>query len=97
MLLALEVCQNHAGPGGPPTTVAGPSGGPPSGSTGPTNVAAAPAESMNWTPPAQSIVEQPIVAESTSALEDGSTFEDGKRLFLSRWLMVDMTTDIHQK
>ena len=66
-----------AGPGGPPTTVAGPSGGPPSGSTGPTNVAAAPTESMkSGPPPAQSTVEQPIVAESTSALEDGSTFED---------------------
>ena len=66
-----------AGPGGPPTTVAGPSSGPPSGPTGPTNVAIAPTESMkSGPPPAQSTVEQPIVAESTSASEDGSTFED---------------------
>ena len=65
------------GPGGPPTTVAGPSGGPPSGSTGPANVALATSESKkSGPPPAQSTVEQPIVAESTSALEDGSTFED---------------------
>ena len=37
----------------------------------------APSESVkSGPPPAQSTVEQPIVAESTSALEDGSTFED---------------------
>lgn len=66
-----------AGPGGPPTVVAGPSSGPPSGSTGPANVASATTESMkSGPPPTQSTVEQPTVTESTSASEDGSTFED---------------------
>lgn len=66
-----------AGPGGQPTTVAGPSSGPPSGSTRPANVAAAKTKSLkSGPPPAQSTVEQPTVAESTSASEDDSTFED---------------------
>ena len=64
-----------AGPGGPPKYVAGPSV-PPSGSKGPANVAATTTESTkSGPPPAQSTVEQPTVAESTSAL-DGFTFED---------------------
>jgi hypothetical protein len=64
-----------AGPGGPPKSVAGPSV-PPSGSKGPANVAATTTESTkSGPPPAQSTVEQPTVAESTSAL-DGSIFED---------------------
>lgn len=65
-----------AGPSVPPTTISAPSGGPPSGSKGPANVAAATTESTkSGPPPAQSTVEQPTVAESTSAL-DGSIFED---------------------
>jgi hypothetical protein len=65
-----------AGPSVPPTTISAPSGGPPSGSKGPANVAAATTESTkSGPPPAQSTVEQSTVAESTSAL-DGSIFED---------------------
>lgn len=65
-----------AGPSVPPTTISAPSGGPPSGSKGPANVAATTTESTkSGPPPAQSTVEQPTVAESTSAL-DGSIFED---------------------